>query len=217
MKAVLLKPPTSREPGSRKTASLRLPYRPVTKRDDKAGRRRRALALLSLLLAPLLLLLMGRLLWPFPYQAEVVRWSQRHGVDPYLVASVALHESRFRPHIVSDAGAVGLMQLMPETAQWLVSRQNPQEQKAFDLHSVDDNLELGSLYLSELMQLYAQDEVTALAAYNAGPGVVARWSAGRKFLSLEDVGYPETRHYVRRVRAGRHWLKALYPALPQVD
>lgn len=214
MKALLSESQTTPQKRAGKTASLRLELQ-ATHQGRGSNKARRSGKFFLLLAASLLLLLgLFRLVWPFHYQKQVVRWSDEHGVDPYLVASVALHESRFRPGIVSEAGAVGLMQLMPDTARWLDARHRDKDPAEVDLRSVDDNIRLGSLYLAELLRLYEEDEVTALAAYNAGPGVVARWSAGRKFLRLEDVAYPETRHYIRKVRAGRRWLKMLYPVLP---
>lgn len=103
------------------------------------------------------------------------------GVSPALVEAVAWQESRFRPGLVSRAGAIGEMQLMPETARKLGV--NP--------WNTEQNYEGGSRYLAQLMRRYRGDLVLSLAAYNAGPGAVDRWHG--------VPPYRETRAYVGAV------------------
>jgi soluble lytic murein transglycosylase-like protein len=99
--------------------------------------------------------------------AAIVRAARRHGLDPLLLASVIQIESRFNPYAVSSAGARGLMQLMPDTASWLLAR----ELKPDALYNGPMNIELGSAYLRKLMDRFGGDLPQALLAYNAGPGV----------------------------------------------
>ena len=99
--------------------------------------------------------------------AAIVRAARRHGLDPLLLASVIQVESRFNPYAISTAGARGLMQLMPDTASWLLDR----ELKPDALYSGPLNIELGSAYLRQLMERFDGDLTQALLAYNAGPGV----------------------------------------------
>jgi soluble lytic murein transglycosylase-like protein len=99
--------------------------------------------------------------------AAIVRAARRHGLDPLLLASVIQIESHFNPYAISSAGARGLMQLMPDTARWLLER----ELKPDALYNGPMNIELGSSYLRQLMDRFDGDLSQALVAYNAGPSV----------------------------------------------
>lgn len=122
------------------------------------------------------------LLSDLPYGSEIFRAAERHGLDSLLVAAVVEAESGFRPRVLSPVGAVGLMQVMPDTgALYGVS----------NLTDPRSNLDAGTRYLSELLDLYSGDLELALAAYNAGPGNVKRYGGVPPF--------PETRTYVQRV------------------
>ncbi|NLC55616.1 MAG: lytic transglycosylase domain-containing protein [Armatimonadetes bacterium] len=113
--------------------------------------------------------------------AAVIAAALRHGVDPTLAAAVARAESGFNPRAVSAAGAQGLMQLMPDTAQAL---------GVADPFDAVQNADGGVRYLAEQLQRFG-DVPRALAAYNAGPSRVARLG------TVPPI--PETQHYVRRV------------------
>lgn len=121
-----------------------------------------------------------------PYGRTLIAVSERHEVDGLLVAAVVEAESRFRPKQVSPRGAVGLMQIMPATA----SSFGKEEQDLFDPRV---NLEIGTRYLGTLIDHFDGDLELALAAYNAGPGAVARYDG--------VPPYRETRAYVRKVMA----------------
>lgn len=122
----------------------------------------------------------------FPYGRTLIAVSDRNGVDGLLVAAVVEAESRFRSKQVSPRGAVGLMQIMPATA----SAFGKEEQDLFDPRV---NLEIGTRYLGSLVELFDGDLELALAAYNAGPGAVARYGG--------VPPYRETQGYVRKVLA----------------
>jgi soluble lytic murein transglycosylase len=109
-------------------------------------------------------------------EAAIVREARRNGLDPLLVAAVIQVESRFDPFAVSGVGACGLMQLMPPTAEWLLSR----DVKPAHLFNPVLNIELGTLYLSQLMEQFGGDLNKALVAYNAGPSVARSLQRGSK-------------------------------------
>lgn len=172
--------------------------------------------MLALLLASALVLLarpVERLLYPLRYAGHISVCARRAGVDPSLVAAVVRAESRFRPDARSRAGAVGLMQVLPETARLVARRHGLDRFRPKMLREPEWNLLIGSLYLSELMDRYHGDVVAALAAYNAGPGVVDTWVAGKPRLTIQAIRYPETRSYVREVLWTRERFNRLYPAL----
>ncbi len=148
------------------------------------------------------------------YQEDIARVARTYDIDPYLVAAVARTESGFDPAAVSPAGAVGMMQLMPETAEWIVGLDRWQGADDPVLTDPRDSLELGACYLAFLNERFADDERAAVAAYNAGQGVVARWvsEAGGGGLSLDDIVYPETRTFVERVE---EWLQFYQKAHPE--
>ncbi len=153
--------------------------------------------------------MIGRSFLTLAYLDEIKKASREAGVSPFLVAAVVFQESRCRPEARSPAGAVGLMQLMPETAHWVgATHRLP----SAPIEEPETNLRLGTLYLRELLDLYEGDSLTALAAYNAGPGAVDHWRRGQR-LRPEEIRYRETREYVRRVQLIATILPWLYPEL----
>jgi|HubBroStandDraft_5_1064220.scaffolds.fasta_scaffold01732_10 soluble lytic murein transglycosylase-like protein len=132
--------------------------------------------------SPALLPARGRAFSQQEIDAAIDQAASRHNVDPSLVRAVIKVESNFNPNAVSRKGAMGLMQLMPQTARQL-NVSNP-----FD---PEQNVDAGVRQLKQLMENYGGDVRLTLAAYNAGPGAVAR-SAGVPH-------YAETRKYVKRI------------------
>jgi soluble lytic murein transglycosylase len=109
-------------------------------------------------------------------EAAIVRESRRNGLDPLMVAAVIQVESHFDPFAVSGVGARGLMQLMPPTAQWLLAR----NLKPAHLFNPVLNIELGTLYLAQLLDRFGGDMNQALIAYNAGPSVARSLKPGSR-------------------------------------
>jgi soluble lytic murein transglycosylase len=122
--------------------------------------------------------------------AAIVREARRNGLDPLLVAAVIQVESHFDPYATSSAGACGLMQLMPATAQWLLPRDRDGQLKAAHLFNPILNIELGSTYLAQLMERFDGDLNTALIAYNAGPGTARSLTRNGKAWKRLSV-YPK--------------------------
>ncbi len=117
-------------------------------------------------------------------------------LDPALVAAVIYAESRFRDQ-TSHAGARGLMQITPETALDIAERSEAQTFVLKDLGDPQINISYGTYHLRDLFAQYDDNEVAALAAYNAGSGNVDEW--GGADLKLENIRFPETRAYVETV------------------
>ena len=141
---------------------------------------------------------------PFQYrfcghQGLIEHWAVERSLDPLWVAAVVKSESGFRADARSAVGALGLMQLMPETAEWLAELEGIASPGPDQLLEPELNIRLGTLYLAILLERYSGDRVAALAAYNAGPSTVARWRPNEMPMRVSQIGYPETRHYVQRV------------------
>ena len=117
-------------------------------------------------------------------------------LDPAMIAAVIYAESRFRNQ-ESDAGALGLMQITPQTAHDIERLSGGTTFVTSDLSDPQINISYGSYYLRYLLDRYRRNEVAALAAYNAGTGNVDRW--GGADLTESDIGFPETRAYVGEV------------------
>jgi len=153
-------------------------------------------------------------LYPLGYLDVVRQYSQQRGTDPYLVLALIREESAFAPRAVSTAGARGLMQLLPQTAD-LVARENrlpPVPMTALD--TPEANIRLGAIHLADLLRDNNGNLVLALASYNAGKQAVQRWLQRFGFADeiefVEDIPYAETRNYVKRVLANYERYRSLY-------
>jgi soluble lytic murein transglycosylase len=199
-------------------------WSPVSNRGGRARakRKRRLMRLVALLVVlgglvtAVALIVTGRTvvpvvsqsLYPIDYKADIARVAEEYGLDPYLVAAVVKTESGFDSGAVSPVGAVGLMQLMPDTAAWLIGLDIWRGDGEPRLSDPADNLELGACYLAYLTEKFGEDNIVAtLAAYNAGPTAVGRWveaAGGADAFVLDDIEFPETRTFVERVE--HYWL-----------
>ncbi|MDD5762075.1 MAG: transglycosylase SLT domain-containing protein, partial [bacterium] len=127
---------------------------------------------------------------------------RRSGIDPLVLHAVIRQESRFQSDVLSPAGAVGLMQLMPRTAAETARKEKMPKPGRKELLRPSVNVRLGAAYLSRLVKGYGGDYFRAVAAYNAGEAAVGRWwkgSNGDPAAFLEGINYAETRLYLRRV------------------
>lgn len=144
-------------------------------------------------------------LYPFPYMETIEQWAQQRQLNPMLVIALIRQESRFEPEIESSAGAIGLMQVIPETADWVAKQVSL---KDYSLKNPVDNINIGTWYLDYTHREYTNNSMLAVASYNAGPGSVADWI--KKYglddpdRFVEEIPYPETRGYVESV-LGNYW------------
>src|SRR5574341_432333 len=158
-------------------------------------------------------------IWRRAYPAHLlgpIRTRARDRVDPFLVAALIREESVYDPRAVSPVGAIGLMQLMPETGRRIARAEGLSDFSVDQLYTPEVNLTLGVRYLADLLEKFAGNEAYAVAAYNAGPEAVIRWlengppRAIEEFI--EEIPFVETRTYVKRVLRSAWLYHALYGA-----
>jgi soluble lytic murein transglycosylase len=154
--------------------------------------------------------------FPFPYRELVRREAAEWGIDPFLMAAIIRQESSFKADIVSPAGAIGLMQVMPPTGQQLARRHGPDPFTNASLTRPEVNLHLGAAFFVDMSRRYDHDLPLVLSAYNAGP---TRASAWRQFPEVADplrfterIPFDETRGYVKSVRRNLALYRVLYGA-----
>ena len=146
-----------------------------------------------------------RLRYPLRYEQIVTGHAENYDLDPQLVAAVIYQESKFDADAVSSSGAVGLMQLLPETAQGIADRTGGHGWHESDLVDPELNVRYGSWYLRHLLDKYGNEEL-ALAAYNAGQSNVDRWRD-----EGTGIQFAETRRYVERVQKLKRDLRRRLP------
>jgi soluble lytic murein transglycosylase len=143
------------------------------------------------------------LAYPRPFHADVKRWSKKRGIPEELVYAIMREESGFNPRIQSWAGACGLLQLMVPTAQSISKEAGVAKVGRADLLVSSTNIQLGTQFLSNLMDGYDRHPAVTIAGYNGGFGNVDRWLKKRGKLPLdlwvEEIPYGQTRHYTKRV------------------
>jgi soluble lytic murein transglycosylase len=144
---------------------------------------------------------------PLEYEHIIRGHAANHGLDPALVAAVVYVESRFDPNATSAAGAIGLMQLLPETARGIALRTGGDRFVVADLRDPEINVRYGSWYLDHLRTTYDDDMSLALAAYHAGPGNVDHW----REQGL-GIPFPETREYIEEIERLRRVYADAYGA-----
>jgi len=151
---------------------------------------------------------------PLHYKDIVIENADFFGLDSYLIFSVIRTESKFNKDAVSPKGAIGLMQLMPDTAEYLQRELGLNRIKEIDLKNPQSNIYLGTGYLTHLLNVNKGNLVLALAAYNAGPTTVSRWINDGiwdgDIGNVDKIPYKETREYVFKVIAAYEKYKELY-------
>jgi peptidoglycan lytic transglycosylase len=159
------------------------------------------------------------ILFPIQFTDLLTASSSAAGVDPALVAAVTQQESTFDPSALSGAGAHGLMQLMPPTGRALAKGVGIKKLQVAQLHDPAIGLQLGTLYLREMLDRFGGKVERAVAAYNAGPHRVAVWNLAHPGMSAEEfvdsIPFSETRTYVMTVLASQEQYRRIY-ALPAV-
>jgi len=155
----------------------------------------------------------GRLGFPLQHVQDIRSAAQRNRLDPALVAAVIYTESHFDQSVRSHSGAVGLMQVMPATAQEIARKSGGITFVTSDLGTPRINILYGCFYLRRLDDQFHGSIVETLAAYNAGAGNVDAWIATQgQTLRAVDIPFGETRTYVERVLSLRTVYRHIYGA-----
>lgn len=155
-----------------------------------------------------------RLFFPLHYQPTLEHYGTEYGVDPLLLAAVIRAESKYHPRARSQAGALGLMQIVPETGAWVAEQIGLKTFRPEELLNPETNIRIGAWYLAHLLEQFNGDLVLALAAYNSGRGNVLDWISKQKargrVLTVEDIPFPETKVYVQKVLRNYYWYRKIY-------
>ncbi|AZR73717.1 lytic transglycosylase [Anoxybacter fermentans] len=147
--------------------------------------------------------LIWKMLYPLKYEDLVFKYADFFDNDPYLVTAIIYRESRFNPKAISSKGAMGLMQIMPDTARWIAKNLRIENFKLEDLYKPEINIYFGNWYLANLSEEFEGNLILILAAYNAGRGNVKKWLKNNewsgKVHQIDQIPFPETKKFVSSV------------------
>lgn len=151
----------------------------------------------------LCLTLINNVIFPLRHKKYIQQYSMEYNLNNAIVASVICAESNFNKNAVSKKGAIGLMQLIPQTAEWVYSQIYSNEFSTELLYNPQINIELGCFYLNYLSNKFENIECV-LCAYNAGETVVREWLRNSEYSSdgikLTKIPYTETNNYVKKIK-----------------
>ena len=156
----------------------------------------------------------GKKLYPYHYHNIITHQAAIHNLDPLFVAALIKTESNFNPEAISDAGAIGLLQIMPDTGKWIAKTRGINDFTPEKLYHPSTNIEMGTWYLSDLNKEFNNNKILVLAAYNAGRGNVTKWIKDKnlngEINEINQIPFPETRHYIRKVLFNYQIYRYLY-------
>lgn len=142
-------------------------------------------------------------IYPITYQEYVEKYSRQNDIDEYMIYAIIKAESNFKPEVKSGSDAIGLMQLLEETATEISNSIENQTVTEEDLYEPETNIKLGVSYYAYLLKHYKGNNILALTAYNAGMGNVDTWIQTGVIQSdgsdIENIPYKETNNYVRKI------------------
>ena len=153
------------------------------------------------------------IIFPIAYWDTIQKYSAANGLDPFIVAALTAQESTFVADIKSYAGAIGLMQFRPADGREWARKVNLPYSLGL-LSNGDASLKMGTAYLADLVRRFDNQMYLALAAYNAGPGRAHGWADERPGMPqdefIDDIPYPETQNYVKKILATAEDYRRLY-------
>lgn len=147
------------------------------------------------------------------YPDIVTEMAAEYGVDPYLAAAVIHCESSNNKDAVSPVGAVGLMQIMPDTGAWIAEKLEMEDFTEERLFEPEVNVRMGCWYIDYLTDRFHGNMTLVLAAYNAGPGNVQKWLEDERISengTLTEIPFPETERYIEKVQRAYEKYLTLY-------
>lgn len=155
-----------------------------------------------------------RFVYMWDYQQDIVTYSQKNKIDPFLVAAIIKNESGFDHKAVSPVGAIGLMQIMPETGEWIAKQMGLPNYTKDSLYETQMNIRMGCWYVGELDAEFKHNLALIMIAYNAGRGQTKAWMQENgwdyNFNDPAKIPYPDTREYVQKVLRDRDKYYLLY-------
>lgn len=153
-------------------------------------------------------------IFPVKYKNTVHKYSVKYNLDPNLVFSLINVESKFDTFATSHKGAMGLMQITPQTGEYIAGLLGEKNYKNENLYNPETNIRYGCFYLSKLKNDFEGNLDWVLAAYNGGEGNVRKWlqidGSGEKYLDTEKLPFAETRSYLKKVKRNYKVYNYLY-------
>lgn len=153
-------------------------------------------------------------LYPLSNQEVVFASAEKHDVDPFLVFAIIRAESGGEANACSPVGARGMMQLMPDTAEWIASQMGRTDYRVEQLNDPAVNIEMGCWYLKHLDREFHGNDTAVIAAYNAGITTVQEWIENGQWdgsaAHIDSIPYPETREYVYAVQSNYSYYRKIY-------
>ncbi len=180
------------------------------RKDEYKNRSRTWTIICVVLVCAIALLLRGVIvyqIYPLKFVDEIKQYSGEYAQDPYFVSAVICTESGFDETAVSSRGAMGLMQIMPDTGAWAAEKIGIADFTTEMLNQPDVNIRIGCWYLNYLSDMFGGDVDKVMAAYNAGPNNVIEWAGDGK---LTDIPFGETKDYLKKVTRNLQIYKGLY-------
>ena len=151
--------------------------------------------------------------YPLKYREYILSAAEEYDFDPAFICAMIYTESKFKAGAESSAGAMGLMQLMPETFEYLADKRDMDTPK--DITDPETNIDYGVYYLRYMTDTYGfEDLYTTAAAYNAGPSAVSEWLQNEEYSAdgstLSYIPFEETENYIDRIKKARDMYQTLY-------
>lgn len=155
-----------------------------------------------------------KLRYPTEYEEFVLKYSNMYDVDEYLVYSIIRSESNYTKDAVSKKGAIGLMQIMPDTGMWVAEKLEIENFTSEDLFDTEKNIMIGVWYFKYLLDKFNGEVSLAVTAYNAGPTNVNKWLSQKEYSDngqqLNVIPFEETRKYEQKVMNTYAMYKRIY-------